>query len=224
MAQPEQPAEHTPVRVAVVHPHELVRLSLHLILGAESNTAVVLEAVLVEELEVALRKGTCFDVAIVHVAAPVQPLLDALARLRAAHPATYVLVLGELTSGVAALCAGAGARGLLPASVLMSEVKQAVATVAAGGLHANAWMLASVGGTSRAAATSAQRHTIKLTARQSQVLHWMAHPDGYTYERIAEKLEVGIRTIHTHRDELFRKFKVNSVKALIALAHELKYI
>ncbi len=220
---PSGTLNQAPIRVAVVHAEKLVRLGLRSALEHDGMAAVVAESESPEAVERQLRTEEGTVVVVMHLVVPVQPMLDAVERLRRLCPGAHVLAVGALTAGLACMAAQAGVRGLLSCTVCDVELRQAVTTLAGGGLHANAWMLEQVTGTGRTAVKEVQRHRIKLSTMQAKVLRLICHPDGHTYKQIAHQLKLSPRTVHSHRNTLFRKFGVDRKEALIIKAKELRY-
>jgi DNA-binding NarL/FixJ family response regulator len=57
------------------------------------------------------------------------------------------------------------------------------------------------------------------TPRERAVLDLLA--TGYLYKKIAQHLEIGYRTVHTHIERIYRKLHVKSRAQAVATYHEL---
>jgi DNA-binding CsgD family transcriptional regulator len=59
-----------------------------------------------------------------------------------------------------------------------------------------------------------------LTPRQRMVLKLIAQ--GYSSRRIAARLRITVNTVIYHRRNLYKRFRVRNVAALLMAAHQLK--
>lgn len=59
-------------------------------------------------------------------------------------------------------------------------------------------------------------HHPKLTAKELEVLKWLA--SGITYEQVADKLRVGVSTIRKHNTNILKKFKARNTTHACAMA------
>lgn len=55
-----------------------------------------------------------------------------------------------------------------------------------------------------------------LTSKQEQIVKLICQ--GFSNKEIADKLEVGKRTIETHRERIYKKLKINCVAKLVVWA------
>lgn len=56
----------------------------------------------------------------------------------------------------------------------------------------------------------------RLTAREREVLAEIA--DGWSNKEVADRLDVGIRTVETHREKIMRKLDIHKVAGLVKFA------
>ncbi len=223
LAVAEHMGKNAPITVGVVHEHHIVRAGVRDLLHAEDTARLVLDVPNVEELEAALPSKAPVQVLVLQLMLPVRRTLDAIDVLRRLHANWAIVVIGELTDAIVHHVVCAQVRGVLPACVEPGELRQAVRAVAAGGMHANAW-LSNQFSPKRGSAAAQAREGMKLTDREYDVLRLMAHKAGYTYAVIGEKLDITKRTVETHRDALYAKFDVNSKVGLLHEARERRYI
>ncbi|MDE3234948.1 MAG: response regulator transcription factor [Bacteroidota bacterium] len=72
------------------------------------------------------------------------------------------------------------------------------------GFHINKWVRE---------AKRKLKHLPKLTLKENEIFQFLCR--DLTYGQIAEQLNISIKTVDRHRDEIFRKFNVNSRTSLI---------
>lgn len=225
MSTTQPPAQERPlgpgvVRVGIVHSWPLVRLGLRTALESTGRWAVVAEAGKGAVLAQAFPEDLGVQVVLVEVRSPFRELRQCIRWLK--HERRIpVLAYGELTERVADELADLDVHGLLPADVEEDELHRAATVASAGGYHANSWFkrrLAKRGGKRKASGSS------DPSPRQLEFLQHLSHPAGYTLQRIAEQMDVGIRTVEAHRDALFLKFNVRKCPALVAIAKDRRWV
>jgi DNA-binding CsgD family transcriptional regulator len=64
--------------------------------------------------------------------------------------------------------------------------------------------------------TPADARGTPLTDREREVLRWLAR--GLSSKEVAQRLDISVRTVETHRANLMHKLGVKSVALLIQLA------
>jgi DNA-binding NarL/FixJ family response regulator len=74
----------------------------------------------------------------------------------------------------------------------------------------------------RAFTARARREKPALTFRERQIVQLIA--EGYTSKTIAKLLNIGVKTVETHRAAILRKLKVSSTAALVRYAIRHKMI
>ena len=61
----------------------------------------------------------------------------------------------------------------------------------------------------------------RLTAMERLFIRWCCNEAGLPYKAIADKMGIGLSTLHTHRRKVFSKLKVTCRAALVVLAMKL---
>jgi len=199
-----------PIRILLADDHVLVLEGTRELLEREPDLEVVAEAYdgqRAVELAAELRP----DVAVLDAAMPGVNGVEAARQIKAACPATAVLILSAYDSDaylVAAL--EAGATGYLRKSSPAQELVRAVRTVYDGGsaLHpdvARRLVDRFSQPASRAAASSplSQNQVEALSGRELEVLRLAAR--GLTNQDIAGRLNIGRRTVQSHLAGIFAK-------------------
>ncbi len=218
-------AAAAPIRVLIVDDHVLYRRGLEMVLGLESDIAIVGEAGDgLEALE--LVESTAPDVVVMDVRMPRCNGIDAAAAIRSRAPATRILMLTtsddeqDLYGAVRA-----GVNGYLLKDVPPDEVVAGIRavhrgqsliapTLASALLTEFAALLRREEQTSRAA-------TPRLTERELEVLRFVAR--GLSNRDIARELYIAENTVKNHVRNILEKLQLHSriEAAMYAVRHRL---
>jgi DNA-binding NarL/FixJ family response regulator len=206
------------IRVIIAEDHAVVREGTRQLLERENDIEVTGEAPNGAEA-VALVERLNPDVAIMDISMPVMGGIEATKRIKAVRPATAVLILTAYDDDqyVFALL-GAGAAGYLLKDVPSAEVVRAVRAVHAGEpvLHPTiARKLLARFASEGQAEQQLRDDGAVLTERERHILRLAAC--GMSNSRIADQLDVSIRTVQAHLTHIFDKLGVGSrTEAVIA--------
>ena len=202
-------------RVVLADDHTLVRSGIRRILEAHPGFEVVGEAADgVEAL--ALVRETVPDVIVLDLNMPGSGGLDALPALKLAQPSLKVVVLSmhagrEYVSR--AMKGGADAYLLKDSAV--QDLVAAVEAVLVGRSYFSPSIQALMAELLRGETREPSRGTT-LTDREREVLGWLAR--GLSSKEVAQRLDISVRTVETHRANLMQKLGVKSVALLIQVA------
>jgi DNA-binding NarL/FixJ family response regulator len=207
-ADPEGAVEH--LRVLVADDHDLYRRGMQVVIGLEDDIEIVGEARNGEEV-VALAIELAPDVVLMDVRMPVLDGIAACSKIKAAVPATKILMLtmsddeGDLFEALRA-----GASGYLLKDQPAEEVATALRAVQAG--HSMippslaAQLIAEFGRISRKAhAAPVGPH---LTDRELEVLRLVAR--GCANKEIAKELFISENTVKNHVRNILEKLQLHS--------------
>ena len=196
------------IRLLLVDDHQLVRDGLRARLGDIPEIEIVGEAANGRQA-LAAAEALRPDLALVDVGLPDIngiELTEALARQR---PELRVLILSMYDSqGYVMSAMRAGARGYVLKDAPSAEIIAAIRAVAAGGAYFSGALTAALSTQADDAAT--------LTEREREVLILVAQGDSN--KRIAQKLDVSVRTVETHRLNLRRKLGIETAAGLAGYA------
>lgn len=205
----------TSARVVLADDHTLVRSGIRRILEAQPGFEVVGEAgdgaaavQLVKDLEP--------DVVVLDLNMPGTSGLDVLSELKAGRPLLKVVVL-TMHAGreyVARAMKG-GANAYLLKDSAVQDLVAAVEAVLAGRTFFSPSIQALMAELLRGDSTTQARGT-SLTDREREVLSWLAR--GLSSKEVAQRLDISVRTVETHRANLMQKLGVKSVALLIQVA------
>lgn len=194
-----------PIRVLLVDDHSLVREGLRALLERRGGLAICGETDNAPEaVSLAVRHRP--QLAIVDVALRSTNGLELTKALLARDPRLLVLVISMLDPAVYAERAlRAGAKGFLMKNAGSAAFLEAVQCILAGGVYRGALP-----------AAEAAAPLPELSDREVEVLALLG--DGCTTRRIAEQLNLSVKTIDTYRENLKRKLGLPNAEALIHYA------
>jgi len=194
----------TRIRLLLVDDHQLVRDGLRARLGDIAEFEIVGEAASGQE---ALAAAECLrpDLALVDVGLPDMNGIELASALGARCPALRVLILSMYDSpGYVRSAMQAGARGYVLKDAPSAEIIAAIRAAAAGGVYFSSALTTAL--------TALPTDAAALSEREREVLILLAQGDSN--KRIAQKLDLSVRTVETHRLNLRRKLGIETVAGL----------
>jgi DNA-binding NarL/FixJ family response regulator len=204
------------LRIVLADDHTLVRAGFGALLQRFPDFAVVGEASngrdtlrLIEELDP--------DVALVDISMPELNGLETTARMTKEHPRTRVIVLSmHAEEEYVRQALVSGAAGYILKGASEAELELAIRAVARG----DNWLSPSVSrpvldAYSRSAQVSWGPFEV-LTARQREVLQLIA--EGHSTKDIAERLDLSVKTVETHRSQIMKRLSIRDVQGLVRYA------
>lgn len=111
----------------------------------------------------------------------------------------------------------AGASGYLLKNASHQEVKKAIETVVKGDNYFCQEVL-DIMTQSLTSDGEAENEDVVLSNREKEVLHYVAKE--YTNQEIADKINISLRTVETHKRNLVKKLRVKNVVGLVRFALE----
>jgi len=202
-----------PIRILVVDDHPVVREGLRSILGSFEQISIAGEASSGREAIDASRELKP-DVVLMDITMPDMNGIEATAELSRHSPECKVLALSMHDNRTyAAQALKAGARGYLLKDTPPAELAQAIADVFAGEASVSRQLAHDL------LAHSLRRDATILTQREVDVLRLIAR--GLTNKQMSVELNLSVRTVETHRENLIRKTGRSTVAELTRYAvHE----
>jgi len=194
--------------------HAVVREGLRSLLAQQADFRVVGEAANGREA-LALAMDQRPDIVLMDIAMPLLNGLDATRQLRAALPATLVLILSAHGDDAFVTAAfEAGAAGFLLKQSTLGELCQAVRQVRRGGSFVSPSFSGGQLGTRPVSmGPPAKTH---LTPREREVLQLIA--EGHPNKQIAGRLGISIKTVGCHREHLMAKLDIHDTASLTRYA------
>ncbi len=214
------------IQLLLADDHTVLRTGLKMLLNAQPDIKVVGEAADGEEA-IRLTEHLRPDPVLLDLTMPGLAGLEALKRIKAAHPDVQVLVLtmhddeGYLRSALEA-----GASGYVLKQAADTQLLSAVRAVYQGGtfLHASHTRVLLDIHASNQPAPSISIHDKdepyqRLSEREAQVFRLVAL--GFRNSEIAEKLHLSVKTVETYKARLMQKLELRSRAALVRYALQL---
>lgn len=192
------------IRLLLVDDHQLVRDGLKARLGDLADIVVVGEAANAQDALAAAERLQP-DLALVDVGLPGMNGIELTSTFATRFPALRVLILSMYDSrGYVQSAMRAGARGYVLKDAPSAEIIAAIRAVAAGGVYFSSALTPALSGP--------PEESSLLTEREKEVLILIAQ--GASNKRVAQKLDVSVRTVETHRLNLRRKLGIETAAGL----------
>ncbi|MES9857941.1 MAG: response regulator transcription factor [Sedimenticola sp.] len=196
------------IKVVLVDDHRLVLDGIMARLESVEDIEVVGQASNGEEAITAVADKAP-DVVLMDLAMPLMNGLEATQHLHRDYPDTRVLILSMHDSREYIVqLMEAGASGYVLKDVSCDELVNAIRTVHQGNTHFSAGASQSLFGNRNA----------RLTQREEGVLRLLA--EGYNNKQIAQQLDISVRTVEKHRQNIKTKLDITTTSGLIRYAIE----
>ncbi|MDP9133113.1 MAG: response regulator transcription factor [Nitrospirota bacterium] len=204
------------VRVLLVEDHTLVRAGFRALLEKLEGIQVIGE---VSNGRDALKmsKEMAPEVVLMDIAMPEMNGLEATSRMRQECPGTKVLMLSMYTNEEYLKEAlRAGAAGYLLKDADRAELELAIKTVCRGETYLTP-AVAKFTLDAYCRQDGAQSGPLgRLTGRQREILQLIA--EGCSTKQIAQRLDLSVKTVETHRAQLMERLEIHDVPGLVRLA------
>ncbi|HEV8515723.1 MAG TPA: response regulator transcription factor [Cyclobacteriaceae bacterium] len=207
------------IKLILADDHPLIREGFRSLLGKNEAFEIVGEAENgIELMRLASEKFP--DIILVDITMPTLSGLDSIEKLRATQPYIKFIVLTMHDEPEYVLKAlKRGADGYLLKNIERPELEKAIQTVYAGGKYYSPFVANIL------AESISKRNVVdqaEITPREKEVLELVAA--GQSTKQIANKLDISIRTVESHRINMLKKLSVNNTAELIKRAVELKIL
>jgi DNA-binding NarL/FixJ family response regulator len=202
------------ITVLLADDHTVVRQGLRLLLEAGGDIEVVAEAADGRQA-VALARKTAPDIALMDLAMPVLNGLEASRQIRKNLPAIKVLVLTSYEDDdYVRQMVGVGVSGYLIKQTAANDLLDAVREVHRGGSFYSPSVNRRLQSLSREKAEAFRGTGASggLTVREAEVLQLIA--EGFPNKRIAAELEISIKTVEKHRQQVMNKLNIHDTAGL----------
>ena len=204
-------------RILLADDHKLIRAGLFSLFAGEDDMHVVAEAA-DGHTALALAKQTPVDIVLMDISMPGLNGIEATRAILEHNPKIKIIGLSMYhSSQFIARLFDAGAKGFLIKDSAFKEVVDAIRTV----LNDQIYISPSVGnsiiaGFVRDTKATCQPIDAVLSGRERQILQMVA--EGQTPKEIAHELDVSVKTVNSHRQNLMEKLNIRSVADLTKFA------
>ncbi len=212
----------TKVPIALVDDHNLMRTSLARVIDLFPGYQVVVEAENGVHFQQLVQRVPHVAIAIVDLHMPVMDGFATIAWIQRNMPDTRVLALTfEKTEEAMLRSLRAGACGFLLKDVSARTFKKALDHIAVLGHYHDHDLEVSLQEQSSARSRfERQRAAVieRLTERELEFIRLVCDENEYTYEMIADRMDVHRRTLDGYRESIFNKFSIKSKVGLVLFA------
>lgn len=207
------------IRILIADDHQIVRAGLSQFISDQPDMRIEAEAASGDEV-LRLVQNREFDVILLDIAMPNKSGIDCLHIIRRTRPQLPILILsGYPEASYAVNTLRAGASGYVSKMAPPEEVLRAIRTVARGKKYISDTTADLV--SMQLASPSEQALHETLSEREFQVFRKIA--EGMSPTRIANELNVSVKTITTYRTRVLQKMalKTNADLTYYAVTHGL---
>jgi len=202
------------IRIVIADDHPVVREGLKQLLSASADLGVVGEAQNGHEVMQRVREQE-FEVLVLDLSMPGKSGIELIKQVRAEKPKLPILVLSmhqEHQYAVRAIKAGAA--GYLTKDSAAAQLVPAIRKVAGGGAFVTAAVAEQLVLSAMPRADGPPHET--LSDREFQVFRLLV--TGETVSRIAERLNLSVKTVSTHKARIMQKMNLSNPAELIRYA------
>lgn len=207
------------IKVMLADDHALIREGFRSLLGKNELFEIVGEAENGKELMQLITQSTP-DVVLVDINMPQMSGLEVLEQTKKIRPEIKFIILTmheEREYIKRALTAGA--EGYLLKNVEKAELEKAIKTVSEGGKYFSPLITNIL---AEYVAKPAAAPAAEISPREKEVLELVAQ--GFSTKQIADKLDISVRTVESHRINMLKKLEVSNTAELIRKSIELKIL
>ncbi|MDR3627514.1 MAG: response regulator transcription factor [Ignavibacteriaceae bacterium] len=213
------------IKILIVDDHFLVRTGIISLLRDVPEIEIIGEA---ENGKIAIEKckQDMPDVVLMDISMPDMSGIEATKIIKTENSAINVLILTMHESEEYFYnTLKQGASGILNKNVSKDELVKAIVTVSIGkryiGNSISEFMIDTLMQKFEEEFISKQKEEVILTKREKDILYFIAN--GFSNQDIADKLNISIRPVETHKSNLMQKLSLKSAAALSLYAFEKGY-
>jgi two-component system response regulator NreC len=206
--------EKDKIKLLIADDHAILRQGLRRILEAEPDMTVIGEAATgIDAVKRARQLKP--DVVILDISMPQQDGLESMRQIVSSVGSRVLILTVHVEHEVISAAVSGGASGYLAKDSLDTELVAAVRTIMHGGTVFSASVSKRLAESTKGG-TAGRRPLDALTSREREVFLLLA--EGKSPTEVANALFVSPKTIHTHRQHIMEKLRLNSTTELIRFA------
>jgi two-component system, NarL family, nitrate/nitrite response regulator NarL len=208
------------IKLAIVDDHQIVIDGLRSLLKGHDRYEIVLESNHPETILEKLQQQPV-DILLTDVMMPVMTGVELAKQIHKEFSSIKIITLSMNGEGslVNQMIEESDISGYLLKNIGQTEFLAALDKIAAGGIYFSEEVLDEM---LKASERKKEAEEFKLTNREIEIVRLIEKE--YSNKKIAEELFLSERTVETHRKNIFRKTKTNSLIGLIKYAYEHKLI
>ena len=204
------------LRVVIVEDHALVRAGMRALLQKIEGVEVISDVGDGWEAVKSVQTDTP-DLVLMDIAMPGLNGLDATSRIVKESPTTRVILLSmHANEEYFQQALEAGASGYLLKGAELAELELALRTVARGETYLTPAVAKYAIKAYREKSDGPSGPLMKLSMRQREILQLIA--EGQTTKDIAQRLNLSVKTVETHRSQLMERLDIHDVPGLVRFA------
>jgi DNA-binding NarL/FixJ family response regulator len=203
------------IRIVLADDHTIVREGLKQLLAAAEGLEVVGEARDGHEVMQAVRGESEFDLLLLDMSMPGKSGIELIKQVKSERPKLRVLILSMHEERQYAIRAiRAGASGYLTKESASRQLVEAIRKVAGGGAFISAEVAEQLALGAMPGAKSLPHEA--LSDREFQIFRMIA--EGKAISDIAERLNLSVKTVSTHKANIMQKMQLDTTADLIRYA------
>ncbi|MDO9376429.1 MAG: response regulator transcription factor [Bacteroidota bacterium] len=208
------------ISLAIVDDHQIVIDGLKSLLDGHHRFVVQLESTQPVKMLEQLREQSV-DILLTDVMMPLMNGADLAKEVHKKFPTIKILALSMSGQGelVNKMIEDANIAGYVLKNIGKQELVGALEKIAGGGIYFSEEVLAEM---TRASQLKQENIAINLTVREVEIIQLIEKE--LNNKAIADRLFLSERTVETHRKNIFRKTRTNSLIGLIKYAYEHKLV
>lgn len=208
------------IKVAIVDDHQIVIDGITSLLDGHHDISIEATDTSAPKMLSTLEEKE-IDILLTDIMMPEMNGQELAKQVRQKHPAIKILALSMSGQGqtVNEMINDADIAGYVLKNIGKQELIHAIEKIANGGIYFSEEVLKEL---ERFSDVKKQNEDANLTAREIEIIKLIEKE--YSNKDIATSLFISERTVETHRKNIFRKTKTNSVIGLIKYAYEHKLI
>ncbi|HWF60970.1 MAG TPA: response regulator transcription factor [Nitrospira sp.] len=206
----------SPLRVLIAEDHALVRAGMRALLQKIEGIEVVSDVGDGWEAVKSVQTDTP-DLVLMDIAMPGLNGLDATSRIVRESPTTRVILLSmHANEEYFQQSLEVGASGYLLKGAELAELELALKTVARGETYLTPAVAKYAIKAYREKSDGPSGPLMRLSTRQREILQLIA--EGQTTKDIAQRLNLSVKTVETHRSQLMERLDIHDVPGLVRFA------
>jgi two-component system nitrate/nitrite response regulator NarL len=204
------------IKIGIVDDHQIVIDGLTALLKDRAEIQIVCTANNGKQM-LRLLDQHPIDILLTDMMMPEMSGLQLAVEVKFQHPQVRIIALSMNGEGalVDQMIDQADIAGYLLKQTDVGELVYAIKKVFEGGIYFQEVILNALANHSN---LRKEVEIIHLTLREKEVINWMER--DYSNKQIADELNIAVRTVETHRKNIFRKTGTNNLLSLVKWAYE----